>query len=219
MNINAMIAKCAACGELFSFADLVPSPVAAPVKTAVQMPKGFDIAHQFSDLVITRRWFSASYVGLLFFCIIWNGILGFMYGMFIKGSMRGEVPLAVLLFPLLHVAVGLYLIYVVLAGFLNRTEIRVNPTSITVRHFPMPWGGNKTIPSMEIDQLFCEERQVRRKRGYSTYYDVSVVRKGGNRLKLVSGLESPDHAAFIEQQIEAYMGIADRQVAGEMRPV
>ena len=55
--------------------------------------------------------------------------------------------------------------------------------------------------------------------GASYSYALSAILAGGKRVKLVSGLDQPEDALFLEQKIEGYLGITDRPVAGEMRPV
>jgi len=47
---------------------------------------------------------------------------------------------------------------------------------------------------------------------------VSAVPTSGDRLKLVTGLTAPNHAEYIEQQIEGRLGIKDRPETGEMGP-
>ena len=156
--------------------------------------------------MITRLWYTPKLFGLLFFCIAWDAFLVFWYALAIKGG-----SLFAMIFPIAHVAVGVGLTYSLVAGFLNRTRIRVSPMEIGVRHSPVPWAGNKTIPRNEVEQLFCEYRG-----GKSPTYDVSVILSGGRRTKLVTGLETPDQALYVEQRLEDFLGIADRPVVGEM---
>lgn len=199
VNIQSMIAKCEACGEVFNFAEQVPGAPAVQPKPTVDMPKGFTTSHQLNELVITHRWFSAQYIALLVFCIFWDGVLVFWYTI----AFSQKAPLLMFIFPVIHLAMGVFLTYTVLAGFLNRTESRINPTTVSVRHYLLPWPGNKVIPSVEIDQLFGEEKVHRKRRGTSITYEITVVRRGGERVSLITGLDSPNHARFIEQQIEA----------------
>lgn len=213
INVQATIAKCAYCGEVFSFVKQVGGTVdALPSKAPVEMPKGISISNQLDDTVITRTWFSWQYIGLLIFCIFWDGLLVFWYSI----GFHAHAPLIMFVFPLLHVAAGVFLTYTMLAGFFNHTEFRINNRWITVRHFPLPWPGNKTMPVENVEQLFCEEKVVRGRNGTSHTYSVMVIMNGAERLVLVSGLEQPNHARFIEQEIESRLGIADRLVAGEM---
>ncbi len=213
INIHTAIAKCSACSAVFGFGDRVPGGQATGRKPVVELPARISIAQDGADLVITRRWFSGSFVALLFFCLIWDGFLAFWY----YGAFATNAPLLTKLFPVVHLAVGMGLSYFTVAGFVNRTLLRVGVGQIQVRHVPLPWPGNKILLRDSVEQLFSEERISRSNNGTSCTYRVSAVLRGGARTKLVSGLPSPDQAVFIEQQIESYLGIEDRPVPGEMR--
>jgi len=216
INLQAAIAKCSQCGEVFGFAAQVPGALTTPAtKPPVSMPKGFALAQQLNDLVITRHWFSPSHIALLFFCLFWDGFLVVWYT--IAFTVHG--PLIMFLFPLIHAAVGIFITYTMIAGFVNNTDFVINDRQITVTHYPMWWPGNITIPAEQIDQLFCEE-VVSSNRNSTTYtYTVKVCLKGGDRLTLVKGLEQPNHAEYIEQQVEQRLRITDRPEPGEMAPV
>lgn len=214
INIQMAMAKCAACHAVFGFADKIEGAgTATGPKPQVELPKRFSVQMDPDGLVITRRWFSPVVFFLLFFCVFWDGFLLVWY--FMAFTQNG--PLMMKLFPLLHVAVGLGLTYATLTAFVNKTTIRVNYTEIAVRHGPLPWPGNKSLPRSEVEQLFCQEKMSRGESGYSSNYEVGTIGMGGKRDKIVTGLTSPEQALFIEQQIEGYLGIRDRPVAGEMR--
>jgi hypothetical protein len=215
INIQSAMAKCGACGAVFGFADKVPGAAQPAAKRQVAMPRGYELGNDGADLVITRRWLSPKYLFLLFFCVFWDGFLFFWY----TTALTKGAPLMAILFPLGHVGVGVFLTYTTLAGFLNRTRINVNPAEIRVKHYPLPWPGNRVVQRIEIEQLFCEEKLSRGRNGVSYSYNLDAVLTGGRREKLVSGMEKPEDALFLEQKIEGYLGIADRPVAGEMRPV
>ncbi|MCM2266207.1 MAG: hypothetical protein NDI60_00375 [Elusimicrobiales bacterium] len=216
INIQSALAKCASCSAVFGFADKVPGAAAALAKRVVEMPKGYTMTAEGADLVLIRRWFSAKFVFLLFFCAFWDGFLIFWYGI----ALSKGAPLLAMVFPLIHVAVGVGLTYFTLAGFLNRTRIKMSTGEVSIKHYPLPWAGNRTLRRQEIDQLFCEEKLSRNRNSSATYsYNLSAVLADGRRIKLISGLDQPEDALFLEQKIEGYIGIADRPVAGEMRPV
>ncbi len=207
------MAKCSSCAAVFGFADKVPG--AAPAaKQEVQMPRGYSLGTDGADLVITRRWLSPKYIFLLFFCVFWDGFLFFWY----SNAVRGGAPLAAVLFPLLHVGVGVFLTYTTLAGFLNRTRVSVNPAELRIRHYPLPWPGNRVVQRQELEQLFCREKVSHGKHGANYTYNLEAVMAGGRREELVRGLDKPEDALFLEQKIEGYLGIADKRVPGEMRP-
>jgi hypothetical protein len=179
------------------------------------MPKNYTMENEGVDLVITRRWLSWKYVAMLVFCVFWDGFLVFWYTM----AFREGGPLVMKLFPMLHVAVGVFLTYTTIAGFLNRTKITLNTWELRIKHYPLPWPGNKVVQRQELDQLFCEEKMNSNRNGVTYTYSLQAVTAGGGRMKLVSGMDKPEDALFLEQKIEGFLGITDRPVAGEMRPV
>ncbi|MFA5139222.1 MAG: hypothetical protein WC728_08310 [Elusimicrobiota bacterium] len=211
INIQRVVAKCSGCGGVFGFADKVPeSQPPWSGKVPVDMPKGFSVDRSAGDFKLVRRWFSPLFIGLLFFCAFWDGFLVVWYTIFL--TQKGPLLMGVV--PLIHVAVGFGLSYYVVAGFVNRTVITVSVDALRVKHEPLPWPGNRSIARMDLAQLFCRE-QVGNKG--SRTYEVHAVLAGEKRVKLVSGLLSPEQALFIEQQIENQLGLKDRPVQGEMR--
>ncbi len=215
INVQTSIAKCGYCNAVFGFADKVPGAAAGSSKRTVEMPKNYTMGNEGVDLVITRRWLSKKYVVMLVFCVFWDGFLVFWYTV----ALTKAGPLIMILFPVLHVAVGGFLTYFTLAGFLNRTKITVNTGQLRIKHYPLPWPGNKVIQRQELEQLFCEETMHSSKNSTSYTYSLQAVTVGGGRMKLISGMDKPEDALFLEQKIEGFLGITDRSVTGEMRPV
>ena len=218
INIKLAIAKCQACHAVFNFADEVGGE--AETKPEVAMPKRFQVDAWGPELTITHRWYSHAVWFLLFFCIFWDGFLVVWYsfgvGMIAKGEGDGMAWL-MLLFPILHVAVGVGLTYLVICTFLNKTLIRVSSGELSVRHGPVPFPGNKTVLAADLKQLFCTQKVHRGKHGCRYSYNVELLKRDGSKLKLVTSLEELDQALFIEQQIEKHLEIADERVPGEVR--
>jgi hypothetical protein len=165
-------------------------------------------------LRIARRWFSWQYVVLLVFCIIWDGCVVFWYKVSLTAS---GVPLLAVVIPLVHVAVGLGLTYTVVAGFLNRTVISVSPERLTVRHGPLPWFGNRDLPSREIEQLYCERRVTETDDGQVVRFELAASLHDGRKVRLLKGLDAANQAQYIEQEVERWLGIVDQPVDGEYR--
>jgi hypothetical protein len=122
-----------------------------------------------------------------------------------------------ILFPLLHVGVGVGLTYYTVAGFLNRTVVEVSHEGLRIYHTPLPWFGNKTIPVSDLAQLYREEVVSRENRSTRVTYQLSAVSKESKKIKLLGGIETADVALFLEQEIEKWLGIKDVKVAGEMQ--
>ena len=215
INIKLAIAKCGECDAVFSFAEELGAQQresAIAERPVVPAPPRFTVESLGSELEITKSWFSPAVFFLAFFCVIWDGFLVFWYGIAFS---HDDSPLIMFLFPGLHVAVGVSLTYFVICSFVNRTRIKVGMGQLTVRHGPLPWPGNYTLNSVDVEQVFCQSKFHSSKHGGRFTYEVHVVLHDGTKQKLVTGLDDPDQAIFIEQQLEDYLRIEDRRVPGE----
>jgi hypothetical protein len=219
VNIALAIAKCSGCDQVFNFAKEVGLPALRPdSKTPVPMPPKFTVEELGSELVIRWSWYSHAVWFLLFFCIFWDGFLIFWYSMAFFGASQGMGAVAILflLFPLLHVAVGVGLTYFVFCSFINSTVIRISQGELTVRHGPLPWFGNHTLATFEISQLYCSEKVSNNRRGYHVHYDLNVMRSDNTKLSLLT-LEELDQVLYLEQKLESCLKIEDQRVPGEVR--
>jgi len=145
------------------------------------------------------------------FTVFWCGFLVFWYAM---AASAGSV--VAMLFPLIHVAAGVFLAYLTVAGFVNTTTVRVSAGRLTVEHGPLPWPGQRDLSTDDIEQLYCQEKTVRTKNGTRTTYQLAAATRHGRDVKLVSGLAELSPARFLEYELEAHLGIADRPVVGEV---
>lgn len=228
MSLETLTGKCQLCHALVDLRTVMPAagvpamaianPAGATHSAAdarapipVPLPARMVVDARGRDLTIVMRWFSWTYIMMAFFCVMWDGFLVFWYGMAIATQ-----NLVMLIFPLLHVAVGVGLTYFTIAGFFNRTTFRIERDYLTVRHGPLPWPGNLEVPTSNLEQLFCTEKVTRGKNGVTIRYGVEAVLKDGRHLKLGSGLEEREQAMFLEQTIEKHLGIQDRRVRSEM---
>ena len=176
------------------------------------MPENVSVQQEADGLRLSYRWFSWKYLFFALFCLVWDGFLVFWYRIALAHPSPDNIALW---FPVVHVAIGIGLTYWTLAGFLNRTVVRVSTSEVTIRHGPLPWFAQKPVPASEIGQLYREEITRSTRNGTSTQYRLSAVLRDGRKRKLLT-CDSPDVALFVEQEAERYLGIADRHVAGEM---
>ncbi len=216
VNIELAIAKCRSCNAVFGFADRL-GDADAPTRrdrAAVPMPKAITVEEWGRDVTIVRRWFSPMHVFLIFFCIAWDGFLVFWYFM----ALTEGGPCIMIVFPIAHVAIGVGLTYYTISGLLNRTVLKVASGTLTVRHGPLPWPGNHTIETAQLEQLYCTEHVSTSKQGGSTtHYRVNAALADGRKLRLLSGMSEVEQALFIEQKLEDHLGIKDQAVPGEMK--
>ena len=188
INIELAIAKCSACDAVFSFAaelGINERRAAVAQRPVVPEPQGFSVEALGNELLISRSWWTPAVLFLVFFCVIWDGFLVFWYGI---AFTQDDVPWIMVLFPTLHLAVGLGLTYYVLCCFVNRTRIKVSMGQLTVRHGPLPWPGNYTLNSADVEQLFCQSKFHQGKHGGRYTYEVHAVLIDGTKQKLISGL-------------------------------
>ena len=225
INIDALVAKCATCDAVFSFADTlgtVPAPSQSSLEPAhdemeFDVPAGLSAHENDGTLTISRKWFSWSAIPLLGFATIWDAFLVGWYGM--VSSMSGPMEWLFLLFPLIHVGVGIGITYTAFAKLINRTDIEVDPKRVTVKNGPLKWRGNKEVYSTAIHQVYVHETgRLGNDQNPSKLYEVHAILKGGGSVRLVKGLTSQFQALYIEQEIERYLGITPQPVKGEYSP-
>lgn len=209
VNLERVLARCRGCQSVFDFGDQVGrGPAARP---PAPLPARFRLDDEGRQVSVSWRWFTPKLFFLAFFCAAWDSFLVFWYHMaFATGA-----PWIMKVFPVAHLAVGAGLTYATLAGFWNRTTVAVSPEGVSVRHAPLPWAGNRTLPAAEIAQVYCQEEAG----GDASTGGCSVnaVTRDGRKVRILSGLEEGDQALFLEQLIESRLGIEDRPVAGELR--
>ena len=177
----------------------------------IGLPEKIRFLDHVSHIEIVRTWFGMQTLFLTAFAVFWDGFLFFWYS-----NIPEDGPLMVVLFPLLHVAVGVGVSYYALTGWFNRTHIYVGQGRLGVRHGPLPWPGNKEIDAHDVKQLYAKEKISRSRNSTTVTYELRAVTKSGRNVKLVGGLESQEQAIFIEQKIERYLRIEDAPVPGEI---
>lgn len=184
-------------------------------------PDKFTLNRMPDGLEITYRWLGKQHKGLLFFAILWNAFIVFFTAiMFFAGFDDSDIdsPVAVLCFMIPFYAVGIGMAWYVLAGYLNRTNIRIRGNGIETNHAPIPMFGaaNKRIDRKHIAQIYCIRRVAYTSNDVPVYvYDVHYVKDGGDDYDLVKGVDSLNKAIFIEQQIEHLYRIEDAGVDDE----
>ncbi|MGC4122270.1 MAG: hypothetical protein QM765_48345 [Myxococcales bacterium] len=210
------IAKCRYCSTVLDLARRDPAgegpATARPGRASVPMPERFSVDEGPGGLSIEWRWFTFKTIFLIFFCLFWDGFLVVWYQ-----SAFTDREWVAILFPVLHVAVGVSMTWTAIAQLFNRTRIVASRGSLRIQHSPLPWPGNRVLKLSDIDQLFCDET-VHKGDDSTTYtYNLRAMLHGtSKRLKLIGSLDRPDQALFLEQQLERFLGIEDRPVHGEL---
>lgn len=222
---SLMVARCAACGGVFDCSAEAGAALVQRRRPPVPLPPGFTVTEApraptetgyreaaprgGPPVTIVRRWYAQVAWFMALFLVLWFSILSRV----VLGD--STTPLPFRLFPLLHVAAGLFVGYWTLALFFNRSTVRITDDELSVTHAPLPWPGNLRIRSAELTQIFTQLRVTQGKNGEIRTYDVVAIMNGGERRVLVKGLAEPDQALFLEQRIEERLGIVDVAVMGE----
>ncbi len=177
------------------------------------MKEKINIQQLGGRLSISWRWHSSIDYFLLFFSVLWNGGVGFAA---IAMLANGELPWMLSI----HLATGFFVAYFTAARFLNTTEISVDHRQLEVAHGPIPWFGNKILPSNTLQQLFVVQ-EGHEKAGNKTtlLYSVKANRKNDKPITIVSSIRSQEVALDIERQIEQYLKIPDEAVTAPTNPL
>ena len=166
------------------------------------------------ELLIECKWFTPVAFFLVFFCIGWDSFLFFWY------SMAGDAPWIFAIFPLMHVAVGIGLTYYTVCLFFNKTFFTIDDKTLKIKHAPLPWPGNREIPTSDIKQLYVKEKVSNGENGKSYTYALRTILKNDEDVKLISEKElglssSASSVKMLERKIEKFLGIQDYSVEGE----
>lgn len=229
MNLTSMAAKCRQCDAVFGLHNL-PQPLARPPRRKPSMPKGVSIvageppipdegdyrrapSHELGELIVKRRWFHWSVLFMSVFVIFWDGFLIYWYfgalsSVFSPGF-GGGPGLTFILFPLIHVAVGVGMTYWTLATWLNTTTIKVDGENLSVRHAPIPWPGNQVVPTRSVRQLFVRKKVRRGKNGTTVTWELHAETDELASLKLMAGARDKAQIEYIEWAVEQHLGIVD----------
>lgn len=165
------------------------------------------------SLQLSWRWFSYIAIFLTFFCLLWDGFLVFWIYMAVSDGI-----MAMALFSIIHVAVGIGLTYYTACMYVNRTTLIADKDRLVLRSGPLPWpSSNHYIDVEQLDQLYIKEKVSRGKNGTSTSYSLNALLKNGkHKIVIGSGQNlSNNDLLQIEQKVETYLGIEDRPVSGE----
>lgn len=213
INLDRAIAKCVECHAVFGFSDRFPQvPQASAAKPTVERPKNIQLVRSSDSITAVRKWFGPLFFFLAFFSLFWNGIV---WSIALTAILSENY--FVILFMSLHLTVGLGVLYYAIALLVNSTEIRVDRRYLSVKHAPLPFPGNCTMPVGRIEQIYCKEK-IGGGRGRSVTYELYAIAEQNQRQKIVKGLPTAEEAIFLEQEIERFLRIEDRPVRGEYTP-
>jgi hypothetical protein len=225
LDARQRLAACRHCGGLFDIArvqaaagSVFDSGSVPAVRGRVPMPEYLKVQRRGNAVEVSWRWMSPLYIFLAFFAVAWNAFLVVWYTLVLGQIPEGGVMMApFVLFPLVHVAAGIGIAYLAVAGFLNSTHLRAEKHGrVQVSHGPLPWYPNPHLPADDLTQLYVVRHERQNKNGASITYKLFALDKDHRRIPLLAGLDDRDQALWLEQEVEAVLGLRDEPVEGSI---
>lgn len=218
VNITDTIAKCDDCDNIFKF-DKEIFPEWKRQKPEMFIPESMEVLRLPSELDIQFDWFrSQSKKGLgfkTFFAFAWNlMLLPFVLSAFSSGQYE------VLLFASIHILVGLGFIANIVSTFINKTNVSVTKRFIQIKQTPIPsfFKKDAKIPTNDVEQLYVSRYVSSTTNGVPNHaHALYVITKDGSKYPLVKEMNK-ESALYLEQEIELFLKIEDRSIAGEVTP-
>lgn len=178
----------------------------------VPVPSRFNIEDNGYELKISFKWFTYVHLFYLLFAIVWNS---FLIGWYTIALSTGNIIMIV--FPILHVAAGIYISYLALSGIFNVTTITVSLYEIKISISPISlFSEAKTINVKDLKQLYIVEEKTRNKNGYSYSYILKAIDFQHKSIKILT-LEKSEEAIFLENKLETFCKISDEPIEGEWK--
>ncbi len=202
---------CSNCGTAFQIDKDIE--IFERTKPYVQLPRKMDYLklHSMLEFIYKPKGFAVNFI--LFFTIFWNL---FMFVFVSAAIVSGDY--SQLLFMSLHLMVGAGLGMKAIGDLVNKTYVTIDSDYIFIERKPLQIFKKQPIETKDIKQLFVKKYssgKVNDKPVYS-YGLYAKLHKGREKL-LLKGFARPEHAQFIEQEIEEFLGILDRRVSGEVK--
>lgn len=173
----------------------------------------FEVENRSGELIIrwknrpAARWF------LLFFSVIWNGILLVVLFALSQGT---ELPFWISF----HFLAGIGMAYFTLTLFLNKNEISAGRSGLIVKKGPIPTiGHNQRYRYEEVEQLYVKQNGSSTTNGRKTYYYALTLRTKGGKDKSLAGWLKQADALELERRIEDHLGIEDAPIELDSRAV
>ena len=210
------LATCKLCGNLIDMRQVAaaadssggaPSAARSPARDAVTLPPGISVSRDGGQLVITRRWMRTKHIVmhaivlplLLWVAYLWVSALG-----------EDELPAV---WVMVVTPIVMWVDFMTVAMLVNRTRVVVDGQTLKVTTAPLPIFPGCVVPRSEVVQLFSV---LETQQGAKRIYTVMAELEGRRVQALVRFLISAEQALFIEQQLEAALGIEDVAVDGEL---
>lgn len=182
------------------------------------IPQRFSVNRRGDGLTISWPWFNPGCLVMLVFVATADAAVTYFVVETLYNS--DKVPLPAYLFLGLFVFMGVLGTYIVLAGLVNKTTVRISSYELNVKHGPFPWIGNVTLNGSDIQEVFCREnsKTVQSSRGdgatTSFRYCLVAVTRENREILIASSLREPEYALYLEQEIQRQLRLPMSTVPG-----
>ena len=166
-------------------------------------------------LTVSRRWYRSGHLFILLFGLAFLAFGGCVWwpitsvGRQMHAAAHTPVPPALWLISLLPFLIAAPIVLGALVGLINRTRITLGADGLRVRHRPLPWLGQPTLPVAAIESLYVSEKisqhTDRRGRRFTTRRYLLRARADGEDLKLLDCGDSREQAAYVQFLLEAQL--------------
>ena len=202
ININDKIAKCNNCNVVFPIHQALDFKQTKNLKQEVLRPEGIDIFYYKDDLDITLEQPNTGIEAILFFFLSIFTLIAFL--IFMKGKISYIFPMVLFLVNMIP-----------LASLLFRTKrkiyITIDEHYLDIKWRPKNFHKDKQYRIEEIDQIYVRKSDLG---GVAVMMIVNGI-NGQKHIELITGLKSVSKARYLEQEIEHYLGIEDRDIPEE----
>jgi len=119
---------------------------------------------------------------------------------------RSNLIIALIILPTLGIGCG----YLFLCHLFNTTRIVADSENIKVKHGPLPYLGNKSVPTNRVKGLEVQKNggvgRSRSGKNTETYYAVAYYEQpGSTRFLVSSGAMKKPQAEYIKQNLERFL--------------
>ena len=161
------------------------------------------------ELMIRQSWMHPTAFIMAGFALLWDAFIVGWYVVILGdvpgggGGIFGMMACCMLVVPLAHVGVGVFLTNTTLQKFFNATTIRLDEEGVSVKHGPLPtfWYRGWSVRGSSITQLMV------RKKGKAWVLLADIA--GEEMRTLLKNLPEARPAREIEALLEAILNIED----------
>ena len=209
INISDKIAKCGSCSQVFSFQNIINSLLQAPTgtkKPVVGNQKDVEI-YEFAGEMSISVWDMHD----------WSGIISLIIGFFtLVGALLSADVGGGFLIPLsIGLPLFLFSIYRLIKYRENKIHIDVDDTYLTITPSQKYLQRKKQFLRSDIKQVYTKLHP-----GSTTYSYVYMIHdgpEGEEHVRLGAIFRSRSAALYVEQELEAFLGLPDEPVPEETK--